>query len=76
MCKCKPALCNSAVPITNGDRIRAMSDEELADQLVIEIGGIEVCSLYLSAPTGKMYISRSEAVRVTLDWIKEQYKEE
>ncbi len=30
MCKCKPSACNSAVPMTNADRIRAMSDEELA----------------------------------------------
>lgn len=30
MCKCKPKLCGSLVPMTNGDRIRAMSDEELA----------------------------------------------
>ena len=31
MCKCKPSACNSAVPMTNADRIRAMSDEELAE---------------------------------------------
>lgn len=30
MCKCKPNVCTSAVPMTNADRIRAMSDEELA----------------------------------------------
>lgn len=30
MCKCKPDICHSAVPMTNADRIRAMSDEELA----------------------------------------------
>ena len=30
MCKCKPDICNSVVPITNADRIRRMSDEELA----------------------------------------------
>lgn len=30
MCKCKPSACNSAVPMTNADRIRAMSNEELA----------------------------------------------
>lgn len=31
MCKCKPNICGSVVPITNADRIRAMSDEELAE---------------------------------------------
>lgn len=30
MCKCKPNICGSVVPITNADHIRAMSDEELA----------------------------------------------
>ena len=30
MCKCKPNICGSVVPITNADRIRTMSDEELA----------------------------------------------
>lgn len=33
MCKCKPKLCGSLVPMTNADRIRAMSDEELAEFL-------------------------------------------
>ena len=33
MCKCKPKICGNVVPITNADRIRAMSDEELAKQL-------------------------------------------
>lgn len=32
MCKCKPKICGSIVPITNADRIRDMSDEELALQ--------------------------------------------
>lgn len=31
MCKCKPDICHSSVPMTNADKIRAMSDEELAD---------------------------------------------
>lgn len=31
MCKCKPKICSSVAPMTNADRIRAMSDEELAE---------------------------------------------
>lgn len=31
MCKCKPDACGSAVPMTNADCIRGMSDEELAE---------------------------------------------
>lgn len=34
MCKCKPDVCHSAVPMTNGDCIRSMSDEELASSIV------------------------------------------
>lgn len=30
MCKCKKP-CNTIIPLNNADRIRAMSDEELAD---------------------------------------------
>ena len=62
--------------MTNADRIRAMSDEELADQLVIKIDGLEECSLYLSAPTGKMFISQKEASRVTLDWLRQPAEED
>lgn len=45
MCKCKPDVCHSAVPMTNADCIRAMSDEELAEWLEYEGGGAcsEVC---------------------------------
>lgn len=38
MCKCEPSACNSAAPMTNADRIRAMSDEELAS-FFAKIGG-------------------------------------
>lgn len=39
MCKCKPKICGSIVPITNADRVRRMSDEELAEFISrIEIG--------------------------------------
>ena len=31
MCKCKPNICGSVVPITNADRIRQMTDKELAE---------------------------------------------
>lgn len=63
-------------PMTNAGRIRAMSDEELADQLVIRIDGLAECRLYLSAPTGKLFIPRSEAVRVTLEWLGQPAEEE
>lgn len=63
-------------PQTNADRIRAMSDAELAEQLTIQIDGVEACSLYLSAPVGKLFVSRGEAVRSTLEWLREFSEEE
>ena len=60
---------------TNADSIRSMSDKELADQLVIRIDGLAECRLYLSAPTGKLFIPRSEAVRVTLEWLGQKAEE-
>ena len=41
MCKCKPDVCGSAVPMTNADCIRGMSDEELAEF----IGGSTYCQV-------------------------------
>lgn len=70
MCKCKPDVCHSAVPMSNADCIRAMSDEELADQFTVDVDGLMDCRLYLSVPTGKMLVSRAEAVRITLDWLR------
>ena len=61
--------------MTNSDHIRAMCDEDFADQLVIQIDGLEVCSLYLSAPTGKLFVSRSKAVQVTLEWLRQEYED-
>ena len=56
----------------NGDVLRSMSDEKLAEQLVICVKGLEPCTVYLSAPTGKMFISRTVAVDTTFDWIQQE----
>lgn len=63
-------------PMTNADRIRAMTDEELARQLVINVDGLAECRLHLSAPTGKMFVLEREAERVTLDWLRQPAEEE
>lgn len=61
---------------TNADLIRRMSSEELADQLVIKIDGLAKCSLYLSAPIGRMFISRKDASRETLEWLRHPAEED
>ena len=53
MCKCKPKICGSIVPITNADRIRAMSDEELAHLLCFEgwqMSEVQECLAWLQQP--------------------------
>lgn len=62
--------------ITNADLIRAMTDETLSKQLVISVLGMEDCTLYLSAPTGRIFVSGAEAERVTLEWLQQPAKED
>lgn len=61
---------------TNADRIRDMSDDELSEQLVIDVDGLQPCRMYLSAPTGKIYLSRAEAVKATKDWLQQPAEED
>lgn len=67
---------NSQKTVTNADHIRAMNDEELACQLVIDVNGLEPCTLYLSAPTGKMYLVRTDAANKVKEWLQQPYKTE
>lgn len=76
MHKCKPDVCNRIVPIRNVDCIRAMNDDELANQLIIEVEGLEERILFLSAPTGRFFIDRKAAVEVTLEWLKQPAEED
>lgn len=64
--------------MTNADRIRAMNDDELSKQLVIviDVDGLQPCRMYLSKPTGKIYLSRAEAVRGTKDWLQQPAEED
>lgn len=57
--------------ITNADQIRAMNDLALADQLVVQIDGLETCRMYLSAPVGKLWISRTAAREANLKWLQQ-----
>lgn len=55
---------------TNGEYIRTLSDEELADQLVLEIKGIAPCNMFASIPTGKMFIARNATRKDVEKWLK------
>lgn len=51
-----------------------MLDEKIK-QNAVEIVGLQPCTIYLSAPTGKMFISRMEAVKATMEWLLAQEAE-
>lgn len=61
--------------MTNGDALRRMTDKDLSEQLTLEVIGLQPCTIYLSAPTGKMFISRMEAVKATMEWLLAQEAE-
>ena len=62
--------------ITNADRIRAMSDEELAEELVIEIEGLFPSLVYVPMATGHIYISRDKAEKEMLEYLQQPAEEE
>lgn len=62
--------------ITNADRIRAMSDEKLAEELVIEIEGLFPSLVYVPLATGNIYISRDKAEKEMLEYLQQPAEEE
>lgn len=78
MCKCKPVICNSAVPMTNGDRIRAMTDEELAEENArpVFIWNDDVGLLEYVTSDGERFEDEEEAVKHELDWLLQPAKED
>ena len=70
-------------PMTNADRIRAMSDEELALELLAYCPSDSVFKgtclegrAHYSAADGQYYKTGHEAVKANLDWLQQPVKEE
>ena len=61
--------------LSNADHIRAMSDDELSEQFVVAVNGLQPCTLYYSIPTERTFLTEAEAVRVTLEWLQQPAKE-
>lgn len=61
---------------TNADRIRVMSDEKLAEELVIEIEGLFPSLVYVPMATGNIYISRDKAEKEMLEYLQQPAEEE
>jgi hypothetical protein len=67
MCKCKQP-CDTIIPVTNADRIRAMSDEELAKWIDWLFGRCEWCD------TDKMATDDCNDVECTpciVEWLQQ-----
>ena len=72
MIECKQP-CETIVPMTKADRIRAMSDEELAE-LLVEEKEYGVCHIpFFRCPGGKDFDEDQyeDALRYTIDWLKQ-----
>lgn len=58
--------------MTNADKIRAMTDEELADSRVGKIKGIVPCAVWIALDVpGKVFLCKSEALKYELEYLKE-----
>lgn len=70
MCKCKPDVCHSAVPMTNADRIREMSDFELANFLD-DVQRKECESLHLLKKDGTLRLEEQPQVPVHATYMQQ-----
>lgn len=61
--------------MTNFEKIKQMSVEELADMLTVELVGLQPCKLFLALPTEKTYISKKAAVQDVENWLKSEAEE-
>lgn len=62
--------------ITNADRIRAMSDEELAENRCIEIKGLYPWPIFVAFDVPeKRFLSRESAVAEELNWLQQPAEE-
>lgn len=63
-------------PMTSGDCLRSMNDEELEDQLVFGVEGMAPCKIFIAIPTGQMFISREAAKESVRKWLKQPIERE
>ena len=68
--------------MTNFERIKQMSIDELANMLTIEYVDLhsdilksDPCTLYQSTPTKKIYISQQAAMENVKHWLESEAKE-
>ena len=61
--------------MTNFEKIKSMSVEELADMLTVELVGLQPCKLFLALTTEKTYISKKAAVQDVENWLESEAEE-
>ena len=73
----QPETCTAYVPvITNADRIRAISDEELAENRCVEIKGLYPWPIFVAFDVPeKRFLSRESAVAEELNWLQQPAEE-
>lgn len=82
MCKCKPKICGSIVPITNADRIRAMTDWELAVVSVRYEGTVVNATRYgghehkFYGPHGEPCANKEQAILMWFNWLQQPAEED
>lgn len=58
--------------MTNADRIRGMTDEELADSRVGEFKGFLSFPVWIAIDVpDKIVLSKDEAIKIELDWLQQ-----
>ena len=63
-------------PMTNADRIRDMSDEELAENRCVEIKGLYPWPIFVAFDVPeKRFLSRESAVAEELNWLQQPAEE-
>ena len=63
-------------PMTNADRIRAISDEELAEKRCVEITGLYPWPIFFAFDVpGKRFLSWESAVAEELNWLQQPAEE-
>lgn len=78
----KKGTCKGYIPMTNSDRIRAMSDEELASALVEYAGTDRRPTPYgghervFHGPNGEPCGTREYAVELWAEWLRQPAKED
>lgn len=58
--------------MTNYEKIKLMSIDEIADMLVVKLTNLLPVSLWQALPTGRTYLAKSEALQDVKEWLEDE----